>query len=123
MAAFHVLRGEGGDEEIRRVAGMLQVFVREQWQALKHRMDMQKFALLFRLPFPDVEFWLQSNLGDDSAFWLYEQCGPVMQRLLILEAMEDCTSEQIRIRCHAVCAICGIELFPTGESSLRISSD
>ena len=37
MAAFHVLREEGGDHEIRRVARLLQTFVRERWQALEHR--------------------------------------------------------------------------------------
>jgi hypothetical protein len=114
--ARDALCGEDGDKEIRRVARELQTFVRKQWQALEHRMrsDMEKFALQFRLPLPDVKFWLK-GLGDDWAFLLYEDCGPVMERLLILEAMRDSTTEQIRVRRHAVCAICGIELFPGQE--------
>ena len=114
--ARDALCGEDGDKEIRRVARELQTFVRKQWQALEHRMrsDMEKFALQFRLPLPDVKFWLK-GLGDDWAFLLYEDCGPVLERLLILEAMRDSTTEQICVRRHAVCAICGIELFPGQE--------
>ncbi len=108
--ACNTLCGEDGDKEIRRVARELQTFVLRQWDRLQHRFDMEKFALQFRLPLHDVKFWLQVH-SDDWAFLQYEDCGPVMERLMILEAMEDSTSEQIRTRRHMVCAICGMELF------------
>ncbi len=111
LAAFHALRGDDGDKEIRRVARELQVFVRKKWQRLQHRIDMATFARQFRLPLGDVQYWLQEH-PDEWAFLPYEGSGPVMERLQILEAMEDSTSVQLSLRRHAVCALCGMELFP-----------
>lgn len=109
-AVFDVLRGEDGEREIRQVARDLQDFVRNEWDRLQHRFDVAAMAQRFRLPLDDVKFWLQQH-PPDMAFVLYEGVCSVMERLLIMEAMEDNISAQLARQQKSVCSLCGIELF------------
>jgi hypothetical protein len=113
MAAFQLLRDIDGEREIRQVAQVLQAFVRREWPRLRHRFrdDVEKFALKFFLPARDVAYWLQDH-PDDWAFLPYEDGGPVMERLILMEALEDSISAQVARQQHGVCALCGMELFP-----------
>jgi hypothetical protein len=105
-AAFDVLRGRDGERDIRVVAQQLQAFVRAEWNRLRHRFrdDLAKFSRKFCLPERDVKYWLQEH-PDDFAFLSYENGVPVMERIVLLEAVADDISAQIARQQHAVCSM------------------
>jgi hypothetical protein len=96
------------------VAGVLQEFVRAEWRRLRTRCTVERISLLQRLPLSDVKYWLQDH-PDDWAFLPYEDLGPVMERLLLVEACATQSRQRLRVSragCAQCAALsCSLELF------------